>query len=163
MTVVAIDGSALVHRYVPGPRRDAVAGILATHRHWVVSTLARTEVTAAVLRLLDRLGSSAGADEATALGRLAVDWDGFWQIPVDDDCLRRASRLVADHGLGLVPALQLAGFIRLPRSSTVLTADPSVAVVAESLEFPTIELVGSVRPASGLLAPHGVNIAGLTS
>lgn len=152
MTVLAIDGSALLHRYLPGSARTAVAEVLAGHRHWVVSAVARTEVTAAVLRLVDGLGSPAGDGRAVALGRLAVDWDGLWQIPVDDDCLHRASRLAVDHGLDIVPALQLAGFCRLPRSTTILTADPSLAVAAEGLGFAGIELVDSIRLAHGLLA-----------
>ena len=153
MTVLAIDGSALLHRYFPGSGRTAAAAVLAGHRHWVVSAVARTEVTAAVLRLLDGLGPPIGDDgRAVALGRLTVDWDGLWQIPVDDDCLHRASRLAVDHGLDIVPALQLAGFCRLPRSTTILTADSSLAVAAEGLGFVDIELLDSMRSAHGLLA-----------
>lgn len=152
MTILAIDGSALLHRYLPGPDRVAVGRFLAEHRHWVVSAAARPEVTAAVLRLVDRLGSPAGDGRATALGHLAVDWDVFWQIPVDDDCLHRASRLAVDHGLATVSALQLAGFDRLPRTTTILTADRSVALAAETLGFGRIELLDSMRSAHGLLA-----------
>ncbi len=160
MTILAIDGSALLHRYVSGSSRTTVAEVLAGHRHWVVSALARTEVTAAVLRLVDRFGFSPGDGRVAALGRLAADWDGFWQIPVDDDCLHRASRLAADHGLDTVPALQLAGFDRLPRSTTILTADRSLAVAARGLGFAGIELLDPMRPAHGLLAaPIGLDDA----
>jgi hypothetical protein len=153
VTILAVDGSALLHRYLPGSGRTAVARVLAGHRHWVVSAAARSEVTAAVLRLMARLGSPGGDGRAVALGHLALDWDVFWQIPVDDDCLHRASRLAVDHGLATAPALQLAGFDRLPRTTTILTADRSVAVAAETLGFGGIELLDSMRPAHGLLAP----------
>lgn len=152
MTILAIDGSALLHRYLPGSGRTMVVEALARHRHWVVSAVTRTEVTAALLRLVDRLGSPARDGRSFATGRLSVDWDGFWQIPVDDDCLHRAARLAVDHGLDTVPALQLAGFCRLPRSTTILTADPSVAVAAEGLGFGGVDLIDSVRSAHGLLA-----------
>lgn len=127
---LAIDPSALVARYVPGPDRPLVNATMADDPRWCASDLARTEVMLALHR-------AAGAEIlAEALWTAArADLDAFVFVPVDERCIARATELGAAYGLRTVDAIHLAAADRLPAPIRYLTLDRHQIPAAAALGF----------------------------
>ncbi|MEM7142408.1 MAG: type II toxin-antitoxin system VapC family toxin [Actinomycetota bacterium] len=130
---LAIDPSALIARYVPGPDRTLVNESLAGDPVWCASDLARTEVMLALHRIA---GSEILANDLRAAAR--ADLDAFVLVPVDDRCIARATELGASYGLRTVDAIHLAAADRLPRPVHYLTLDRHQIPAAAGLGFEVI-------------------------
>lgn len=106
MTVFA-DSSALVKLYAD----EVDADLVRSQTAYVVSTLARVEVPAALWRK-DRTGELSAADAALLAAEFAADWHDaegrFLAVTVAGLVLEDAAGLVAGHGLRAYDAMQLA-------------------------------------------------------
>jgi predicted nucleic acid-binding protein len=127
---LAIDPSALVARYVPGPDRTLVNETMAADREWCASDLARTEVLLALHRIA---GAPVLTEELWAAAR--ADLDAFVLVPVDDRCVAEATELGAAYGLRTVDAIHLAAAHRLPAPVRYLTLDRHQIPAAAALGF----------------------------
>ena len=127
---LAIDPSALVARYVPGPDRSLVDETMSADPVWCASDLARTEVMLALHRLA---GAEVIADELWATAR--ADLDAFVLVPVDERCIAAAVDLGAAYRLRTVDAIHLAAADRLPRPVRYLTLDRHQIPAAAALGF----------------------------
>lgn len=140
MTILAVDTSALVRRYVPDPHRKFVIETLGEADVWCASALARTEV----LMVLHRLAMAPFQMEE--LWRSArADWDAFHVVPVDGRCLSHAADLGAAYGLRLVDAIHLAAADRLPRPVRYLTFDRQQIPAAADLGLEVIAPLDQVN------------------
>jgi predicted nucleic acid-binding protein len=106
MTVFA-DSSALVKLYAD----EDGAMQVRRHRTYVVSSIARVEVPAALWRK-QRTGELSAGDSALLTAEFAADWhepDGpFLPVAVHARVLERAAALLASHGLRAYDGVQLA-------------------------------------------------------
>jgi predicted nucleic acid-binding protein len=127
---LAIDPSALVARYVPGPERIMINDAMDADPTWCASDLARTEVMLALHRVA---GNEILADELWAAAR--ADFDAFVLVPVDERCISRATELGAAYGLRTVDAIHLAAADRLPRPVRYATLDRHQIPAAAALGF----------------------------
>lgn len=127
---LAIDPSALIARYVPGPDRSLVNATMATEGTWCASDLARTEVMLALHRIA---GAEVLSNDLRAAAR--ADFDAFVMVPVDDRCIARATELGSHYGLRTVDAIHLAAADRLPRPVRYLTLDRHQIPAASALGF----------------------------
>lgn len=117
-TVLALDTSAIVRRYIPDAHRAFVLEQMEAATVWCASEVARTEVLLALHRM------SVAPFQHEELWRAArADWDAFHVVPVDERCLSRAADLGATYGLRTVDAIHLAAADRLPRPVRYLTID----------------------------------------
>lgn len=130
---LAIDPSALIARYVPGPDRSLVNDTMATDPTWCASDLARTEVMLALHRIA---GAEVLSNDLRAAAR--ADFDAFVMVPVDDRCIARATELGSRFGLRTVDAIHLAAADRLPRPVRYLTLDRHQIPAAAALGFELI-------------------------
>ncbi len=136
---LAIDPSALIARYVPGPDRALVNATLAADPIWCASDLARTEVMLALHRVA---GAEVLANDLRAAAR--ADFDAFVLIPVDERCIARATELGTAYGLRTVDAIHLAAADRLPTPVRYLTLDRHQIPAAAALGFELVApLAGS--------------------
>ena len=133
---LAVDPSALVARYVPGPDRAMINSALADGGPWCASDLARTEVMLALHRIA---GNEVLAHDLWAAAR--ADFDAFVLIPVDQRCIARATELGAAYSLRTVDAIHLAAADRLPRPVRYATLDRQQIPAAAALGF---ELVAPI-------------------
>jgi predicted nucleic acid-binding protein len=130
VTVVAVDTSALLCRYLPDARRRFVNETLAAGGPPVVSSLARAEVLLALHQV------AGGPQRQQELWReVRRDWDRFWEVPLDGRCLARATEIGAGYGLSVTDALHLAAADRLPRPVAYLTLDRRQIPAAADLGF----------------------------
>ncbi len=136
---ILVDASALLCRYLPDRRQQQIDDACVSAERIVVTELARTEVE---LGLHHALGAAQPGPGAHPRNRLMADWDRFWVLPIDQQCLRRASDLGCRYGLNLANALHLAAFDRVPRPATLLTVDDRQIAAAADLGFDVVE-VGS--------------------
>lgn len=127
---LAVDPSALIARYVPGPDRALVNETMAAADTWCASDLARTEVMLALHRIA---GAEVLANELWAAAR--ADFDAFVLVPVDERCIATATELGAAFGLRTVDAVHLAAADRLPRPVRYLTLDRHQIPAAAALHF----------------------------
>lgn len=127
---LAVDPSALIARYVPGPDRELVNATMADDATWCASDMARTEVMLALHRVA---GAQVLADELWAAAR--ADFDAFVLVPVDERCIARATELGAAYGLRTIDAIHLAAADRLPRPVRYLTLDRHQIPAAAALGF----------------------------
>ena len=127
---LAVDASALVARYVPGPHRSMINDAMAQADTWCASDLTRTEVMLALHRVA---GSEVLANELRAAAR--ADLDAFVLVPVDDRCIARATELGAEFSLRTVDAIHLAAADRLPRPLRYATLDRQQIPAAAALGF----------------------------
>lgn len=106
MTVFA-DSSALVKIYAD----EEGATVVRRHRAFVISAIARVEVTAALWGK-HRAGSLPAEDAAVLAAEFAADWhqqEGpFVPVVVSAPLIERAVTLVATHGLRGYDSVQLA-------------------------------------------------------
>lgn len=100
---------------------------------WCASDLARTEVMLALHRIA---GNELLADDLWAAAR--ADFDAFVLVPVDQQCIARATELGAAYGLRTVDAVHLAAADRLPRPVRYATLDRHQIPAAVALGFELI-------------------------
>ena len=117
-TVLALDPSALVERYLPGSNRNLVCEAMEQADTWCISDLARTELLLALHRLA---GDPYTAADLAAIAR--ADIDAMVVVPVDERCLARAVEIGNTYGLRTVDAVHLAAVDRLPRPIRYATLD----------------------------------------
>lgn len=116
MTLLALDSSALLRRYVPDEHRSLVMDQMAGADTWCASAMARTEVLLALHRT-----AMAPFHHEEMWRSLRADWDAFHVVPVDGRGLSHAADLGARFGLRLIDAIHLAAADRLPRPARYLT------------------------------------------
>jgi uncharacterized protein len=135
---LAIDASALVKRYLREPGRDLVLEAMAEDPVWCASALARTEAQVALHRV------AIGRHQQRQLwAALREDWDAFVVVPVDPQCLARATEIGAGFGVRTVDAIHLAAADRLPRPLRYLTFDRQQIPAATSLGMEVISPLAS--------------------
>jgi uncharacterized protein len=118
VSVLALDTSALLRRYVPDPQRELVVSEMRAVSVWAASALVRTEL----LLTLHRLAMHPLQQEE--LWRVArADWDAFHVVPIDEALLAAAADIGATYGLRTTDAIHLAAADRLPRPVRYLTFD----------------------------------------
>lgn len=122
-----IDTSALVKRYQLEDGSDTVIRAMAQDQRWVVAALARTEATIAVCSVLE------GAARDAVLDRLAADLDRCLVVPVDPECIARATQIGCTHRVRTLDAIHLAAADRLPRPLLFLTFDARQSAAARAL------------------------------
>lgn len=127
---LAVDSSALIARYVPGPDRALVNETMGADDTWCASDLARNEVMLALHRIA---GAEVLSNDLRAAAR--ADFDAFVMVPVDDRCIARATELGSQFGLRTVDAIHLAAADRLPRPLRYLTLDRRQIPAAAALGF----------------------------
>ena len=132
-SIVALDTSALVRRYMPDPHRSLVVETMESADVWCASGMARTELLLALHRL------AMAPFQHEELWRSArADWDCFHVVPVDQACLSRAADLGATYGLGLVDAVHLAAADRLPAPIRYVTFERRQIPAAAALGFEVV-------------------------
>jgi predicted nucleic acid-binding protein len=130
MSVLALDSSALLARYLGGPARHVVLDAMANDDDWCASALALSEV----LALIER--ASTLETERDALRRaVRDDWERINVVPVDQVCLDRAAEIGRTQPVRTVDAMHLAAADRLPKPVTFCTFDPRQIPVALALGF----------------------------
>lgn len=127
---LAIDPSALIARYLPGPDRALVNATMSDDPVWCASDLTRTEVLVALHRAA---GSPVLARDLWAAAR--ADLEAFVLVPVDDRCIATATELGATYGLRTVDGIHLAAAHRLPAPVRYLTLDRHQIPAAVALGF----------------------------
>jgi len=130
---LALDSSALIQRYLPGPDRNLILRAMEQASEWCASELVRTEVMLALHRIAT---SRTAANDLWAAAR--ADWDAFVVVPVDGQCLSTAADLGSEYGLTTVDAIHLAAASRLPPPIRYATFDPSQIPAAAAMGFDVI-------------------------
>lgn len=130
---LALDPSALVWRYVPGPHRAFVDDAMANDAEWCISDLGRSELLLAVHRIA---GDPWTAAELAATAR--ADLDAMIGIPIDSRCLARAVELGNQFGLRTVDAVHLGALDRLPRPLRLVTLDRRQIPAAVALDIEVV-------------------------
>ncbi len=143
---LVIDTSALLCRYLGDRRSKLVSNTMERAANRVVTGLARTEVELGLHQ------SATGPDHLQRL-RLAmqVDWDNFWEIPIDQRCLGAAADVGARFGLGVANALHLAAIERLGTPITLLTFDRQQIPAATAMGIEVYTVAPTSGSAKGLL------------
>ena len=129
-TILAVDTSALVRRYVRAAGHGLVTEAMAEADTWCASALARAET----LHALHHVAVSPGQHDRL-WHALRTDWDRFHVVPLDDRCLARAVEIGATFRVRSVDALHLAAADRLPRPVRYLTFDRRQIPAAAGLGF----------------------------
>lgn len=136
-TVLAVDSSALLRRYVADRQRPLVMAAMAGAEVWAASALARSEVMLALHQSAPNLEG-----QRSAWAAVRDDWEAVWEIPVDGRCLARATEIGARYGIGLVNAIHLAAADRLPRPVGFLTLDRRQIPAAADLGLDVVSPAG---------------------
>ena len=137
MTVLYVDTSALVRRYLHDRHRPLVLDAMADADEWAASSLVRTEAQVALHR------AAVSPRQQQALWReLRDEWDAFWVVPIDDRCMARAVELGATYGVRIVDAIHLAAADRLPGDVRYLTFDRRQIPAADALGFEVVSALG---------------------
>ena len=137
MSVLYVDTSALVRRYLHDRHRPLVVEAMAAADEWAASTLVRTETQVALHR------AAVSPRQQQALWReLRDEWDAFWVVPIDDRCMARAVELGATYGVRIVDAIHLAAADRLPGPVRYLTFDRRQIPAADALGFEVLSPIG---------------------
>ena len=132
-SLLFVDTSALLRRYVHNPDRALVWEAMAGGAAWCTSALTKSEC-----QLAFRLISVHPAQHERLAAALHRDWEACWVVPMDARGLAQAARLGAQYGLRTVDALQLAAADRLPRPASFLTFDRRQIPAAAALGFEVI-------------------------
>lgn len=132
-SILAIDTSALVRRYVRASGHGLVTEAMAEHPTWCASSLARAET----LQVLHHVAVT--RDQHQRLwSALRGDWERFHVVPVDDRCLADAVEIGATYRVRSVDAIHLAAAARLPEPVRYLTFDRRQIPAAAGLGFDVI-------------------------
>ncbi|HSP03000.1 MAG TPA: type II toxin-antitoxin system VapC family toxin [Acidimicrobiales bacterium] len=133
MTLLAIDTSALLRRYVRTSGHGLVTEAMAESDTWCASALARTET----LQAMHAVAVTPGQHDAL-WSALRADWERFHVVPVDDRCLARAVDIGATFRVRSTDAIHLAAAERLPAPVRYLTFDRRQIPAAAGLGFDVI-------------------------
>lgn len=133
MTLLAIDTSALLRRYVRASGHGLVTEAMAEATTWCASALARTET----LQAMHAVAVTPGQHDAL-WSALRADWERFHVVPVDDRCLARAVEIGATFRVRSTDAIHLAAAARLPGPVRYLTFDRRQIPAAAGLGFEVI-------------------------
>jgi predicted nucleic acid-binding protein len=137
MSVLYVDTSALVRRYLHDRQRPLVLEAMGAADDWAASSLVRTEAQVA----LHRAAVSPGQQQAL-WRELRDEWEAFWVVPLDDRCMARAVEIGATYGVRIVDAIHLAAADRLPGPIRYLTFDRRQIPAADALGFEVLSPVG---------------------
>jgi uncharacterized protein len=124
-----LDTSALVKRYRAEEGTASVLAAMERDSRWVVSAMALPEARIAMC------AAWSGSPPEAVLQGLAADIDRCHVVPVDPECLARATEIGCAHGLRTLDAIHLAAADRLPRPVTLVTFDRRQAETARLLGF----------------------------
>lgn len=133
MTLLAVDTSALLRRYVRASGHGLVTEAMAEATTWCASALARTET----LQAMHAVAATPGQHDAL-WAALHADWERFHVVPVDDRCLARAVEIGATFRVRSTDAIHLAAAERLPAPVRYLTFDRRQIPAAAGLGFEVI-------------------------
>ena len=125
-----LDSSALVSAIVDGPGRAIVHDALEHDTDWCASALALAEALALIPRLSDEPVLQNDMEDS-----IRLLWDRVAIVPVDQQCLDRASTIAREQPVHMSDAIHLAAADRLPRPLSYLTFDPAQIPVALSMGF----------------------------
>lgn len=116
------DASAVVKRYADEPGSE----LAREHAEAIVSALSQVEVTSALWRK-HRLGELEVVEVAASVQALRMEWAALTVVPVGNEVLGRAARVVARHPLRAGDAIQLASAVLAreadPECDTMLCFD----------------------------------------
>lgn len=133
MTLLAIDTSALLRRYLRAGGHGLVTEAMGEATTWCASALARTET----LQAMHAVAVTPGQHDAL-WSALRADWERFHVVPVDDRCLARAVEIGATYRVRSTDAIHLAAAERLPTPVRYLTFDRRQIPAAAGLGFEVI-------------------------
>ena len=133
MSILFLDTSALLRRYVAGPGRLLVIEAMEQADHWVATSLSRTETLLALQQLAL---SPEHLNELWASVR--GEWDRFWEVPIDQRALNASVDIGGRFGLGTIDALQIAGASRLPMPAQFCTFERQQMSAAAELGFEVV-------------------------
>ncbi len=133
MSVLFLDTSALLRRYVASPGRLLVLDAMEEADQWVVTSLSLTETLLALQQLAL---SPVHLNELWASVR--GEWDAFWELPIDQRALNAAVEVGGRFGLGTVDALQIACASRLPTPAKFCTFERQQMSAAAELGFEVV-------------------------
>lgn len=133
MTLLAIDTSALLRRYVRTSGHGLVTEAMAESTTWCASALARTET----LQAMHAVAVTQGQHD-TLWASLRADWERFHVAPVDDRCLALAVEIGASFRVRSTDAIHLAAAARLPAPVRYLTFDRRQIPAAAGLGFEVV-------------------------
>jgi hypothetical protein len=128
-----LDASALVALHIEGSGRGVVEASMRDDTAWCTSSVTLVEALALVDRVVDEPVLRADLEDL-----IRLTWDRVALVPVDQQCLDRATVLVRDQPLRLSDAIHLAAADRLPRPVRFVTFDPVQIPVALSLGFDVV-------------------------
>jgi predicted nucleic acid-binding protein len=132
-TLLYLDTSALLRRYVSAPDRGLVVDAMEAAGSWAASMLSRTEILLALHEL------AVSPDRLSDLWALVRgEWDAMWTIPLDQRSLSAAVDIGGRFGLGTIDALQLGCASRLPRPAAFCTFERQQIPAAVELGFEVI-------------------------
>ena len=106
MSVLYVETSALLKRYVQEPESEQCQSILDAHTHWITSRVTATE---ALINLRKRLSVS---EFAIAARLFDFDLSNFDIVEFDDALSRRASEISAGSNLATLDSIHLASALR---------------------------------------------------
>ncbi len=115
---VFLDTSALIRRYLADRDRRLVIDAMDQAGAWVASAMAKTELQLALFQ-----ATPTPSAQRELWSGVRDDWEGFWEVPVDQRCLTRAAEIGARYGLATIDAVHLAAADRLPRPVRFVTFD----------------------------------------
>jgi uncharacterized protein len=133
VTLLAIDTSALLRRYVRTSGHGLVTEAMAESTTWCASALARTET----LQAMHAVAITPG-QHSSLWAALHADWERFHVVPVDDRCLARAVEIGATFRVRSTDAIHLAAAERLPAPVRYLTFDRRQIPAADGLGFEVV-------------------------
>ena len=133
MSLLAIDTSALLRRYVRASGHGLVTEAMAETTTWCASALARTET----LQAMHAVAVTPGQHDAL-WAALRADWERFHVAPVDDRCLALAVEIGATFRVRSTDAIHLAAAARLPAPVRYLPCDRRQIPAAAGLGFEVI-------------------------
>ena len=133
MTLLAVDTSALLRRYVRTGGHGLVTEAMAEATTWCASALARTET----LQAMHAVAVTQGQHDAL-WSALRADWERFHVVPVDDRCLAEAVDIGATFRVRSTDAIHLAAAARLPGTVRYLTFDRRQIPAAAGLGFEVV-------------------------
>ena len=132
-TVLYLDTSALLRRFVADRQRPLVLDAMAEADQWVSSALSRSELQLALVH-----AATTPFERDRLWDAVRRDWDALWEVPVDGRCLVRATEIGATYGVTTVDAIHLAAADRLGRPVRYLTFERQQIPAAAELGFEVV-------------------------
>lgn len=139
---VFLDTSALLKRYVDEPGTETGTDVMALDAVWAASAIARAEAELALCHLL--------ADEdrrKERVERLRRDWERFYVVAVDPECLQKAVEIGCEHDVRTLDAIHLGAAARLSPPVTLLTFDARQAAAAAPMGLSVLPEPQAAAPA----------------